>query len=114
MTQRCAHGGRSGAERNDWGRDLGAEVWVRVWDSVGFGVGPSGAKRSFRVLSGGGGGVVGAGLWAQLSEAELGGYWRGVGAVGEGAKRSKAPQVAKRRLGVVSDSALCVPTRRRR
>ena len=32
-----------------------------------------------------------------------------VGVVGGGAKRSEAPQVAKRRLGVVSDSALCVP-----
>ena len=58
--------------------------------------------------------VGGAGLLDERSEAELGGYWRNVGVVGRGAKRNEAPQVAKRRLGVVSDSALCVPTRRRR
>ena len=33
------------------------------------------------VLSGDGG-VVGAGLRTERSEAELGGYWRGVGVVG--------------------------------
>ena len=58
-------------------------------------------------------GVVGAGLWAERSEAVLEGYWRVVGVVGRGAKLSEAPQVAKGRLGIVSDSALCVPTRRR-
>ena len=31
---------------------------------------------------GGWGGVVGAGLRTERSEAELGGYWRGVGVVG--------------------------------
>ena len=72
----------------------------------------SGAKQFGRDLGAGGwdqglGWCWGRG-WAERSEAELGGYWRGVGVVGRGAKRSEAPQVAKRRLGVVSDSALCV------
>ena len=83
--------------------DLGAGGWDQ---GLGWCWGLGWAERSeveLGVLLGDGW-VVGAGLWVERSEAELGGYWRGVG-VGRGAKR---------RLGVVSDSALCVPTHRRR
>ena len=71
---------RSGAERG-WGRDL----WAGSWDQgLGWCWGRGWAERSeveLGVLSGDGG-VVGAGLRTERSEAELGGYWRGVGVVG--------------------------------
>ena len=70
---------RSGAKQ--FGRDLGAGGWDQ---GLGWCWGRGWAERSeveLGVLSGDGG-IVGAGLRTERSEAELGGYWRGVGVVG--------------------------------
>ena len=82
---------RSGAKQ--FGRDLGAGGWDQ---GLGWCWGRGWAELSEVELGycPGMGGLYGAGLWAERSKAELGGYWRDVRVVGRGAKRSEAPQVA--------------------